>query len=100
MKQIVFSIVAGSLLVATAWAQPALPGRVLPRSAPHALDEGPAFKADPLVYVLTNDPQTLAAGFGAVHLGSGAFVRIGSTLPSDLGHALEPTRDGALVSLG
>jgi hypothetical protein len=100
MKQIVFFVAAGSLLAAFAWAQPAHSARALPQSVVHADDGSRAFKANPLVYVLTNDPQTLAAGFGVVHLGSGAFVRIGPTLPSDLGHALAPTRDGALLSMG
>jgi outer membrane protein assembly factor BamB len=99
MKQIVFSIAAGSLLAAFAWAQPAHPGRAVPRSATHADDESPASNANPLIYVLTNNPQTGAAGFGAAHLGSGAFVQIGSTLPSELGHALAPARDGSLLSM-
>jgi outer membrane protein assembly factor BamB len=49
--------------------------------------------------VLTNDPNTGAAGFGALPLDGGAFVQIGSTLPSDLGHALAPAQDGFLLSM-
>jgi hypothetical protein len=90
MKQIVISIVAGSLLAAAALAQPTRP------SYSHG---SPGPNQNPLAYVLTNNPQTGAAGFGAVHLGSGAFVQIGSTLPSDLGHALAPTERGSLLSM-
>ena len=99
MKQIVFSITAGALLAAFASAQPAQPGRAFPRSATPADDDSRASKANPLVYALTNNPQTGAAGFGAVHVGSGAFVPIGPALPSDLGHALAPARDGSLLSM-
>jgi len=81
MKKTVISIAAGSMLAALALAQPAPSG------------------TNPLVYVLTNNPQTGAAGFGAAHLGSGAFVPIGTTLPPDLGHALAPARGGSLLSL-
>jgi hypothetical protein len=90
MKQIVISILTGSLLAAIASAQPARPFHG------HG-DPGP--KQNPLVYVLTNNPVTGAAGFGAVHVGSGAFVQIGSTLPSDLGHALAPTQGRSLLSM-
>lgn len=90
MKQIVILIAAGSLLAALGVAQPARPGYG---------NDGPTPNRNPLVYVLTNDPNTGAAGFGAAHLGSGAFVQIGSTLPSDLGHALAPTPGGSLLSL-
>ncbi len=90
MKQIVILIAAGSLLAALGLARP-------PR--PRYGDDDPAPNRNPLVYVLTNDPNTGAAGFGAAHLGSGAFVQIGSTLPSDLGHALAPTPGGSLLSM-
>jgi hypothetical protein len=106
MKQIVTSMAAGTLLAALALAQPARPGygmagpgRTVPNSVRLTDDDVPASDRNPLVYVLTNNPQTGAAGFGAVHLGSGAFVQIGSTLPSDLGHALAPTRGGSLLSM-
>jgi hypothetical protein len=90
VKQILISITTGSLLAAFALAQPRRPGNG---------DDIPGPNQNPLVYVLTNNPQSGAAGFGAVHLGSGAFVPIGSTLPSDLGHALAPTRSGSLLSM-
>jgi len=90
MKQIVISIAAGSLLAAFALAQPPQPAYA---------DDILGLNRNPLVYALTNNPQSGAAGFGAVHLGSGAFVPIGSTLPSDLGHALAPTRGGSLLSM-
>jgi len=90
MKQIVISIAAGSMLAAFALAQ---------RTRPASTHDSPASKPDPLVYVLTNNPQTGAAGFGAAHLGSGAFVPIGSTLPSDLGHALVPAPGPSLLSM-
>lgn len=90
MKQIVISIAAGCLLTAFTLAQP---------QRPRYGDDSPATNRNPLVYVLTNNPETGAAGFGAVHLGSGAFVQIGSTLPSDLGHALAPTGGGSLLSM-
>lgn len=99
MKQIVFSIAAGSLLAAFTCAQPAHAGQVVRRSATHVDNDSSASNVNPLVYVLTNNPQTGAAGFGAVDLGSGAFVQIGSTLPSDLGHALARTRGGTLLSM-
>jgi outer membrane protein assembly factor BamB len=109
MKQIVISIAAGSILAAFALAQPTRPNygmivrggldSAVPYSAAHTDDDSPVSNRNPLVYVLTNNPQTGAAGFGAVHLGSGAFVQIGSTLPSDLGHALAPTRRGSLLSM-
>ncbi len=86
MKHFLFSMAAGSVLAALALAQPA-------GSHPQAATR------NPLVYVLTNNPQTGAAGFGAVHLGSGAFVQIGATLPSDLGHALAPSPGGSLLSM-
>jgi len=81
---------AGSLLAAFAAAQPA---RLRSRH------DGPGPNQNPLVYALTNDPVTGAAGFMAVHLGSGAYVEIGSTLPSDLGHALAPAQGGSLLSM-
>lgn len=90
MKQIMNSLVVGSLLATLAFAQPTRPRN------DHASSET---NRNPLVYALTNNPQTGAAGFGAVHVGSGAFVPIGSTLPSDLGHALAPTRRGSLLSM-
>jgi hypothetical protein len=90
VKQIAISIGAGSLLAALALAQPPRPGDS---------NDSPGPNQNPLVYVLTNNPQTGAAGFGVVHLGSGAFVQIGSMLPSDLGHALVPTRSGSFLSM-
>ena len=100
MKRIVTSIAAGSLLAAFAWAQPARPGYPMIRAGVRGnADNGNSASQDPLVYALTNNPVTGAAGFGAVHVGSGAFVPIGSTLPSDLGHALAPASGGRLLSM-
>lgn len=95
MKPIVLSTAAGALLAISAWAQAVRPGY----SATHTEDDRRGFDRNPLVYVLTNNPQTGAAGFGAAHLGSGAFVQIGPGLPSDLGHALAPAWDGSLLSM-
>lgn len=91
MKQFATLLAAGSLLAAVALAQPARPG--------YTNTDRSAFDRNPLIYVLTNNPQTGAAAFGAVHLGSGSFVPIGPGLPSDLGHALAPTRGGSLLSM-
>ena len=49
----------------------------------------PASNQNVLTYVLTNNPTTLAVKFGAVDMGSGAFLEIGPGLPGDLGHALK-----------
>ena len=106
MKQIVISIAAGSLLAALALAQPARPGyrmaspAIAPNSGMPTGDGVSALNWNPLVYALTNNPETGAAGFGVAHVGSGAFVQIGSTLPSDLGHALAPAPNGSLLSMG
>src|ERR1017187_5440831 len=105
MKTILTSIAAGSLLAAFAFAQPARPGYGMTgpagyhRAAPYAAASTNDVDRNRLVYALTNNPQTGAAGFGAVQLGSGAFVPIGSTLPPDLGHALAPTPHGSLLSM-
>jgi len=93
MKPIVISTVAGALVAACAWAQPG------PFCSVRIEYDCPGANRNPLVYALTNNPQTGAAGFGAVHLGSGAFVPIGPTLPSDLGHALAPAPNGSLLSM-
>jgi hypothetical protein len=52
-----------------------------------------------LTYVLTNNPQTGAVGFGAVDLTSGGFAQIGGALPWDLGHALLPSPGTPMLSL-
>ena len=83
MKRIVTTVAAGSLLAAFASAQPA------PVSD----------KKNLLTYVLTNDPQTGAAKFGAADVHSGAFVEIGSGLPIDLGHGLMPAPGPSLLSM-
>ena len=80
MKRIVISMAAGSLLAAVAWAQP-------------------GSNRNLLVYTLTNNPSTGAAGFGAANLATGAFVPIGPGLPGDLGHALVPAPGPSLLSL-
>ena len=82
MKRIVITIAAGSLLAAFASAQPT-----------------PVSNQNLLTYVLTNNPQTRAAKFGAVDVGSGAFLEIGPGLPGDLGHALMPAPGLSLLSL-
>jgi len=106
MTQIVISLAAGSMLAALAVAQPmgpgygmTGPGGTVRYSAAQSHDDNAESNRNPLVYVLTNNPQTGAAGFGAIHLGSGAFVQIGGTLPGDLGHALAPTQRGSLLSM-
>ena len=82
MKRIAITIAIGGLLAAFASAQPApVPNRNL------------------LTYVLTNDPVTGAAKFGAVDVGSGTFLEIGTGLPEDLGHALMPVPGQSLLSL-
>ena len=82
MKRIAITIAAGSLLAAFASAQPT---RVSNQNL--------------LTYVLTNNPQTGAAKFGAVDMGSGAFLEIGPGLPADLGHGLMPAPGSSLLSL-
>jgi len=59
------------LLAAFAWGQPAWSAR--------PANQNPGSDRNPLVYVLTHDTVTGAAGFGAAHLGSVGLVRIGST---------------------
>jgi len=108
MKRIVISIAAGSLLAALALAQSPRRGystidrsggRKVSDSAASAGHDTPAASRSLLVYVVTNDPQTGAAGFGAVDLGSGDFLPIGSGLPQDLGHALVPQPGTSFLSM-
>src|SRR5215831_793205 len=82
MKRIAITIAAGTLLAAFASAQPA-----------------PVSNRNLLTYVLTNNSRTREVKFGAVDVGSGAFLEIGTGLPGDLGHALMPAPGSSLLSL-
>jgi len=76
-------------------------GPVSPNARPIARTQAtPASAANLLVYVLTNNPETGAAQFGAADVTSGGFAPIGPGLTFELGHALLTSPGTALLSLG
>lgn len=94
MKSILTSIAATSL-VATAMAQP-YHGRGLPLRPEDKAFAAPASPGNRLlVYVIT-----VGFEFGAIDLGSGAFLPIGSGLPGNVGDGLIPGPRTSLLSLG
>jgi outer membrane protein assembly factor BamB len=95
MRSILSSIAAAGLLATVATAQP-YHGRSLPfRSEAPASNAPVSPGSSRLVYVLTASFQ-----FGALDLGSGAFVQIGTGLPETVGDGLIAGPRTSLLSLG
>src|SRR5690349_3834641 len=85
MKSILTSIAAAGLLATMAAAQP-YHGRGLPLRLEGRASNGPASPGNRLlVYVIT-----VGFEFGAIDLGSGAFLPIGPGLPGNVGDGLIP----------
>jgi outer membrane protein assembly factor BamB len=95
MKSILTSIAAASLAATLAVAQPPH-GRGLPfKPGARASNAPPSRGNRLLVYVITVNFE-----FGAIDLGSGAFLPIGPGLPANVGDGLIPGTRKSLLSLG
>jgi hypothetical protein len=95
MKSTLTSIAAGSLLAALAVAQPYY-GRGLPLKLEARASKAPAPPGKRLLaYVIT-----VGFEFGAIDLGTGAFLQIGPGLPGNVGGGLIPGPRTSLLSLG
>jgi outer membrane protein assembly factor BamB len=95
MKSILTSIAAASLAATLAVAQPPH-GRGLPFKPEARASNAPASRGNRLlVYVITVNFE-----FGAIDLGSGAFLPIGPGLPANVGDGLIPGPRTSLLSLG
>ena len=95
MKSILTSIAATGLLATMAAAQ-SYHGRGLPLHLEGRASNGPASPGNRLlVYVIT-----IGFEFGAIDLGSGAFLPIGPGLPANVGDSLITGPRTSLLSLG